>query len=129
MSLPFEPQPLDKLRARFPAAVGRVFDYRSGFPAAWPGRLRANVFGFEDGVRMIVSRDMEADGRVSLHVSASAEPGFPVYGQIARGETDVSRFRRMILERYAQLSGDTAGLDFCGLSPGKGIPHWRRLEL
>lgn len=128
MKLPFEPRPLDELRARYPAAVERVFDYRFGFPAVWPSQLRAHVFDFEDGLRVMVSRDREEEDGTYLHVSASLEPGHGLFESVARGAVGLRQFLTIVEERFALLSGDVGRLDFCGLSGGKGVPHWRRRE-
>lgn len=128
MKLPFEPQPQPALQERFPQALGRVFDFRAGVPDELPSKLRAHVFDFEDGVRMMVSRDMEEEGKVYLHVSASVEPGMLYWGLILSGAIGKSEFLRRMEHRFAQLSGQSEKLEFCGFSPGKGVPHWRRLE-
>jgi hypothetical protein len=128
MKLPFEPESPSALRERFPAALDRVFDYREGAPAELPSGLRAHVFDFEDGVRMIVSRDMEGKGEVYLHVSASVEPGTRCWALVSGGTITRSDFRRLMESRFFHLSGQRERLEFCGFSRGKGVPHWRRLE-
>lgn len=128
MKLPFEPQPMAALQERFAEALRRVFDYRAGVPDEIPSGLREHVFDFEDGVRMIVSRDMEDEGGVYLHVSASVEPGMLYATLITTRVITAQDFLRRVERRFAQLSGQEEPLEFCGFTRGKGVPHWRRIE-
>ncbi len=81
MSLPFEPEPFDQLKARYAPAFEKLFDAAAvaastlgvgpvgGHPR--PGESRAHVFDFEDGFRMIASRETY-NGVIYFHHSFSA---------------------------------------------------------
>lgn len=68
---PYQPESLERLKSRFAAALSP--DYcTDGFQAP-PGLLRQHVFDFDNGIRMIVSHDIE-NGRRTLHFSFSINP-------------------------------------------------------
>lgn len=127
--LPFKPQPIDTLKARYPAALRKVFDCTKGVPRPRPGELYSLVFDCEDGIRLIISRDRETESDVFLHVSASFVEGYPLWDALkGSGEAGQKRFIEMVEERFRVISGDDEPLDFHGFSAGKLVPHWRRLE-
>lgn len=126
--LPFQPEPLTALRARYAAALVTVFDCRKGVPRPRPGELRGHVFDCEDGLRLIISRDRESDSGLFLHLSASLTRNTPLYEKLARGGISQSQFTEMVLERFREISDDAQPLELTGFSTGKGVPHWRRLE-
>lgn len=64
--MPFEPQQFEEVKARFPVALMSTYDCRSGIPSPTPGELRAHVFDFTDGLRLIVSRD-KFESRCALY--------------------------------------------------------------
>lgn len=74
MALYFHAEPVERLRARFPAALEKTHDVEAMRLGAAPRPMesRQYVFDFPDGVRLGVSID--DCGRVGrlLHVSASA---------------------------------------------------------
>lgn len=129
--LPFEPEPMKSLKARYPAALERVYDYtQEVLPNPTPSSRRCHVFDTEEGLRIIVSRDREAEHDVYLHVSISIRPNYPLYAKVQRIKTDKEFWALLdsLEEVYRQLSGDRDHLAFEGLSPGKKVPHWRRKE-
>lgn len=75
--LPFAPEPGALLAARYRATVAEVVDpvavERGERPT--PGTDRRHVFDFEDGVRLIVSRDLVELGCEVTHFSASVGAG------------------------------------------------------
>jgi hypothetical protein len=136
--LPYEPEPLERIQARFPKALEPIYDMRL-VAKGWqpcPGALRPHVFDFDDGLRLIVIRERFPRRRgdhvaaaVHLHVSASFEPGLSLerdFKQRLRRDSAhrvVSRwFVPLVERRFAQFSG--VPLVFHGLSPDKGVPHW-----
>jgi hypothetical protein len=121
--LPFEPQTVEELKARYPLAVAplfRVEDVLAG--GARPGQDRAHVLDWPDGMRWVVSREGEG-GRVVLHLSASAFRGTELFMRIARGELNVSAFCQLVEDRFRAVAG-RGPPPFLEFSPGKGIPHW-----
>jgi len=71
--LPFEPERLESMRARLPAALSVVYEAGAvSLGGQRPGELRQHVFDFEDGVRCVFSLDR--DGPITfLHMSFSCQ--------------------------------------------------------
>ena len=92
-----------------------------------PGEVADNVFDFENGLRLIVSRERMECGLVVLHVSASMAPKCPLADSLrgkAKGRKQAMRlFRVAAAEAFAELSGRTEPLEFLGWTKGM-IPHW-----
>lgn len=126
--LPFEPQQFEEVKARFPVALMSTYDCRSGIPSPTPGELRAHVFDFTDGLRLIVSRDKEDGDAPYIHVSASAIEGTTLWFGIKRGMVTRTKLLEFAMKHYRRISGDESKFEFCGFSIGKGVPHWRRRE-
>jgi hypothetical protein len=56
--LPFEPEPLESLQARFPKALERIWVVPSnGDMPDRPGMHREHLFDFESGLRLLISID------------------------------------------------------------------------
>ena len=76
MTLPFEPEIDEMLQNRFEKALERVYDVETmmngGLNEDRPGVKREHVFDFQDGVRLIISKDRTAKGKTFLHVSGSS---------------------------------------------------------
>lgn len=127
--VPTSPEPLDALRARYPRALEHLYDVIAirDRGAIRPGEVAANVFDFEDGLRLIVSRERMQDGEVTLHVSAS----FPERCRLADEfrllgvATPKQKILRMFLDsipgRFAELSGEPRPLEFLGMT---NVPHF-----
>lgn len=78
--LPFEPETLESIRARMPAALEELYTLEAveADEQLPPGAQRRHVFDFEDGIRMAVSVDKNADTESMLHLSFSLWPGHPM---------------------------------------------------
>ena len=72
MSLPFSPQDWRSLRSRFPDALRQVYDVESMLLGvwSWPWAVRANVFDFGDGLRLVAWLQVCPAGLRSFRVSA-----------------------------------------------------------
>jgi hypothetical protein len=71
--LPNQPEKLEDMRKRLPAALSCVYnaeDIERGVGQR-PGEKRQHVFDFEDGIRCIASLDRQPDGHIYLHMSFS----------------------------------------------------------
>ena len=101
--LPFEPETEEELRARYLAAMTRVYDVTGFFemPADRPGLHREHVFDFEDGLRLIISRE-KRDKDVYLHWSASME-GADLC------EESVTKFAEFVMGHMVMLWGSKCG--------------------
>lgn len=98
MRLPFQPEKLESMRARLPDALVTVYNpdtVKTG--GVRPGQLRQNVFDFEDGIRCIVSLDLDPDeNKKYLHLSFSSTV-----------EMDVDKFLARVDEIPTQFWPDT----------------------
>ena len=119
-ALPFSPEPLAALKARWPQALENVYyvsarlERGEEVPAdELPSRQREHVFDFPSGLRIIASRD-EIHGQVRLHVSASFFAGPPA-GCDVEGE---------IAESLYELGGIRLPDAIMRVVTGGGIPHW-----
>ena len=93
--IPINPEPIEALRARLPAALVDTYsvEFCRRFPNEGPGKKPEHVFDFDTGervVRAIVSIDVPSKGGPVLHVSVSSSDGhvpsltqaFWVYAQL-----------------------------------------------
>jgi hypothetical protein len=130
--VPQTAESLAVLRARYAAALEHVYDVeaiRRG--AVRPGEVAANVFDFEDGLRLIVSRERYPDGEILLHFSASFLPKCRMADELRQqatvfgldGDQLLQRWLADVPRRFVELSGDGRPLRFLGMSDHK-IPHW-----
>ncbi len=133
--IPNTPEPLSSLQARYPHALEHLYDVsdivaRGGIR---PGECATNVFDFEDGLRLIISRQLFPDNVEVLHVSAS----FPGECRIADEfrlllltmplDKIMEKWQRSIPGRFRELSGDDRPLEFGGVTEHV-IPHWFRCK-
>lgn len=133
--VPYTTETLAQLQARYPKALEHVYDQVAIEERGTirPGECPANVFDFEDGLRLIVSREREREGRIVLHVSASFRTECKIAHEMRRQLKRtpryeiVDRWAKTIPARFAELSGDDTPLRFIGWSD-RMIPHWRREE-
>lgn len=131
LPVPRNPEPLAELRQRYPRALQFQFDMRAIIEQGLirPGECAANVFDFDDGLRLIVSRELLLDGRDVLHVSASFAPQGKIADEMRllsitkSKEQLLQMWRRDVPRRFRELSGDERALEFLGWSDGN-VPHW-----
>lgn len=134
MKSPPNVQDVAEMRARYPAALEDVFDQESialGVQCQ-PGEIPACTFDFGDGLRLIVSRDSMIGMGTWLHVSASFAP-HSLVSEILRAriidcgtESALTLFRELCELAFVLISCDHRPIEFLGLSPASGIPHWIR---
>lgn len=137
--VPFNPQPVDQLKTRFSIALQYVYDWEQGakltvkdstlvHPVVFTeGPPADQVFDFEDGLRLIVTQDLEEEGKIFLHVSAGAQPGTHVMRRFSyTGREGQAVFKDLAMRRYKQISGDSERLFFDGFAKPSGVAHWRR---
>lgn len=126
------PEPLAALQARYPRALEFVYDQAAVVlgGAIRPGECAENVFDFEDGLRLIVSRQRGPGGKVWLHFSASfggADCRLADEFRLLRRTTPLpqifEQWRLSVPGRFALLSGDAREAAYLGRS-ANGVPHW-----
>jgi hypothetical protein len=127
MAVPWTPEAVDALRARYPDAVIDVYDHnaiatgRQGLPGNQP----KHVFDFPDGLRLIISRDRQADHRSGIVISGSVVPQTPVEERLqSLGPDMATALCDLICERWQSLAGSNRMPELRGWSPGKGVPHF-----
>lgn len=124
---------MESLIARWPSVM--AYDYDSAAVARGgirPGEVRANIFDFIGGLRIIASVEKKSDGRRILHVSASFAVNSTEYKNVERllvmcrgnKHRALDLWVKTAEERFKQLAGsDADGIQFQGMAHGY-IPHW-----
>lgn len=107
--LPYKPEPIADLRARFPKALEPVVDTTEQIITIIPGERPEHIFDCVDGIRVIASRDkMNTKGggtAIFYHFSTSAMYGTVLAAKITEGRIGGERFKRMCEERFNDLTG------------------------
>jgi hypothetical protein len=114
--LPFEPQPENVLKARYPDAVKETIDIEKidKGEIERPGLNREHVFDFFDGLRLVISRDKMGLNTV-LHVSASMYP--------TNTFQSAPEFVDFIIEHFSELRGEPVMGSVSFMITDKGIIH------
>jgi len=111
MPLPFIPEPLEQLKFRYPKCLEKVWKVTE-YMQDRPGLYRENIFDFESGLRLLISKSNFPHG-IQVHVSASWEWNLP---------TSLKLANQLVVNAYKSLGGNGI-LTYLGMSD-KGIPHW-----
>jgi len=116
--LPFEPETLEQLQARYPDAILENWLVDDTVRPVRPGSLRTHVFDGPHGIRLIISRDTSHIGKDGfIHVSASLTQ--PLYqGPLDTGFISVAK------AFIKQVTQTTKPIQLLGVS-NKGIPHFK----
>ena len=124
MDIPdFMPESLVVLQSRYKKSVEETLDPKTVEEADWPGLNRKHIFDFQDGMRMIICKEIW-DQEVYIHFSTSALPGTRMYAAIAVGSMSFARFRNLSLLRFRKISGDVRPAERLLGQSAKGVPHW-----
>lgn len=117
--VPWTPEPLAALRARYRQALVGVVDHATFIPGETtpPSAYTRHVFDTEGGVRLIVSIERCADGRIGTHVSAS------FHGEPPAGLATLRPLLAHIVAVWQSMSGETREPEFLGVSDG-AVPHF-----
>jgi hypothetical protein len=148
LALPFQPEPMNALKVRYPEAVAEVFD-NTNLTATRinpnrPGLQRKNVFDFENGARLVISRHrviLKGETQERIYFSATMERGYPLYNKLIKKAkrsslytltmTKAAKNVRRIIEEFfvvaeqliTELSGEEVSEDdFLGLTDS--ALHW-----
>jgi hypothetical protein len=127
MAVPWNPEAVDTLRARYAAALVNLYDHRAIAAGRQPrpGNHPRQVFDFQDGLRLIISRDRQADQRTGIFVSGSIVPGTPLEEWLRAQEPKAAiGLRHLVCERWQCLAGSDRVPEFVGWSARKGVPHF-----
>lgn len=123
----YDPQPLDALRARYPAAILWLWGEKDFLRGERPGHHRENVLDTTDGIRFIVSREhFPQYGPLEVvHFSASFQPHGDAERLAFAGHWPSSaKLFDWLVARFRGISCVEGRVEFMGLSPGKLIPNW-----
>lgn len=117
------------MQQRYPRALQNLFDCRGERAKRLrprPGALYSCVFDFEDGLRLIISREQyDNEAGPWLHVSASAANGPDLKAQFP--QPGDARFIAFVSRRFFDLSNDNGGLRVMGATD-VAVHLGRRLE-
>ena len=130
----FEAESLEVAQERFSASVKDLYD---GTEELRPGEQRKHIFDFEDGLRLIVSKDQYPDpaGSVGIHVSASVvdDETCGLYARIRAAieqnpqvpvtNAAASAIDKATHERFKLLSGFEGKFKMAQMSPN-GVLHY-----
>ena len=129
--VPDNPESMESLQARFPAALEKLWDIDD--PAydidRGPGKYREHVFDCENGFRFIASREKYSlvnGGVPHLHVSVSFRDGSAIEQVVAGGRSVQDRrqrFCRAAWDTFAEISGLTLPEKPTHVTSG-GVLHW-----
>lgn len=125
MPLPHRPEPLGALKARYQAALEPLYDWAT--IEEWQGELRpglkrGHVFDFADGIRFIVSRELDDSKRTILHVSASIDAG-SLLETIKAMPNPIGAFLAMAIDNFKKLGDRDLSREPVVIT-GAGVPHW-----
>lgn len=130
--VPCNPETLDQARDRYSAAIREVYDLNDprSFMDNRPSNKPQNVFDFEDGLRLIVSREKWIDRNIrGTHVSASFSVTSTLWQEVKVMANPIMTFRHIAFDRWRYMAGRhpmeirREEETFLGLSE-HGIPHW-----
>lgn len=122
MGLPFEPESITAQQERYADAVEETIDrYRNQTYRI--GQQRKHVFDCPDGIRLIISREVNDLGTF-IHFSGSLEPGYLLYEQVEMRRISGENCCRQMIARFRDISRDYRKAKFEGFSPEAKVPHW-----
>jgi hypothetical protein len=121
----FLPESVGKMKKRYGKAVERVLDFTCAETSP-KAPERRNIFDFQNGLRIVVSRDRDAEG-LCLHVSASMATAGTLSTSVMMGLWKRDEFWAGMLQQYREISGDKGSFEEADLPPRfSGVAHWRR---
>jgi len=116
-ALEFIPEPFEKLKARFNKSLEIVYSTTviAKDETQRPGQKRENVFDFEDGVRLIIGREI-IQAKEVIHISGS------VSEKLYTGKLDESLLNLMV-NKFQSLIDFPVEIELVAITE-KGIPHF-----
>lgn len=113
--IPFEPQPLKQLQERYAEAIDIVWVADKNMVDR-PGLHRENVFDTEDGIRLIISKDLSPNGKEYIHFSGSVKESIYV--------DDISvEWKDVFTQKFDEITKHKNNYQLITVTQG-GIPHW-----
>lgn len=117
MGLPFAKETMQQLKDRFNKALEKVWDVDAiaidPEKIDRPAQHREHVFDFEDGIRLIISKD-KTDGNLFIHISGSS---------LIKKISDKEMLEELI-KKLVELNGSAFNVEgMASVTPG-GIIHF-----
>lgn len=127
----WNPLPIEKLKKRVPNALLNLWDAEHiarNPDAPRPGEFPNQVFDFEDGVRLIISREKFRQGAIKIHVSLSIMTGGQTYKEIIdkisiAEVVDIIEVLTALAKNHIKSINLDGDLDIIGISQNYVI-HW-----
>lgn len=129
--LDFKPGSFEDLQRRFYKSLEKIYignDILNGITEP-PSQNPDCVFDFEDGLRLIISKELFED-YTATHISASFQENSRLFNEclnrirFENKENAQEYFLLIATSRYKMLSQDHREMKFLGFSEEKGVPHW-----
>lgn len=109
--IPFKPESIHDLKARFPKALEPIVDTTTTIITHVPGERPEHIFDCVDGIRVIASRDKTktkgGGDAIFYHFSTSAMLGTVLASKVKAGRISGDRFKKMSEQRFNELTGLT----------------------
>ena len=116
MATPFNPQPLQLLKERYPKAVAVAYNVDKCIAEQIipPSKRPEHIFDTEEGIRIIISRDNK-NGSEYIHFSGSFDDSY-------QGPMNMNCMQRMV-DLFGAISGMREPCRLIGFSKDR-VPHW-----
>lgn len=127
--LPFKPESVEQLKARYQAALIHRFDAErvAENREIKPYQCPANLFDFEEGIRIVVSRELGAlqPDQTTLHIVGIIQPGASVLKKLMKEppRDRMTRFGNIAMARFREISGDKRKIIHHVVGETM-VPHW-----
>lgn len=128
----FRPHTVEEHKLRWPGAMVEVLDSESvkiGVSSEAAQR-EANLFDFQDGLRLIVSREQTLKDK-QLHLIGTMLPNSELWAIVCRDQhssrppkLSVEAFQQLIVERFEAIVDRPIALKFMGFGFRDHTPHW-----
>jgi len=133
MTLPHRRETLEAAKARLDAALEPLWNVtaltHAGPDTDFPGQHRRHVFDFDDGLRLIISRDElpqalgDTGTDVVIHVSCSVDEESTLGGTLPRTEAGIDTLGKIAGRRIGDLFGTAEAPEPMYWKDGR-VGHW-----
>jgi hypothetical protein len=127
----FKPESVGNLAFRYHRCLEKTYTINEILcgKIAPPSQNRNCVFDFENGLRLIISKEIFGS-KTGLHISASMQEGSELYencwklADFNRAKEGKRYFLSHVVSSFREISSDFRPMKFVEISPEKGVPHW-----
>lgn len=125
--LDFKSESLSSLRGRYNKALEYTFNSEEIFlrDKIRPGELRSNVFDSKEGIRLIISKEINENGTTYIHISSSLMKGttYLKLKDCKSPKKAQKEFKKLSIRLFRGISGFKNNIDF--ICWDGHIPHWK----